>query len=190
MEENNTENRYKPESNDFKPKTEEELAKERKNRKRELIAGAIGDMGSAFANLIFTTKGATSTITTSGNNRQMTLTDRINKRHKEEDEAYDKKLSAWDKEQKRLEKERKANEREDIHPDFKPLKSQWNSKDYISHIYNDFISEVAARNKANGNEDSPLLTYLKAQANDPLARARPYVMQSVLYADGGGGQGG
>lgn len=183
MEENSTENSYKRESNDFKPKTEDEVAKERKSRKWELIAGAVGDMGSALANLFFSTKGAPSTISASGKNRQVTLMDKINRRHKEEDEAYGKKLSAWEKEQKRLEKERKADEREDIHPDFKPLKSQWNSKDYISHLYNDLISEVEARNKgAKGKVESPLQAYLLAQANQPLARARPYVMQSVLYS--------
>lgn len=181
MEEKDTENTLNPGRNGFQPKIEEEKAKERKKRKRELIAGAIGDMGSAFANLFFTTKGAPSMINTAGKNRQPTLMERINNRHKEEDNAYGKQLSAWDNEQKRLEKERTANEREDIHPDFKPLKSQWNSKDYITQVYNDFLQEVRSRNKANKKIDSPLERYLDEAISETYARARPYMMQTVLY---------
>ncbi|MBD5205020.1 MAG: hypothetical protein HDS84_01390 [Bacteroidales bacterium] len=140
MEDNNIDNIYNQESKDFKQKSEEELAKERKKRKLELITGAIGDIGSAFSNLFLTTKGAPSTIPTTGKNRQMTLMDRIKSRHKEEDECYGKKLSAWEKEQ---EKKRKIEEKaakenevlEDIHPDFRPKVKNWEKKDYIDVLY-------------------------------------------------------
>lgn len=175
MEEKNTETASNQGNNGFTPKSEEEMAKERKKRKRELIAGAIGDMGSAFANLFFTTKGAPSMINTAGKNRQPTLMERINNRHKEEDNTYGKQLSAWDKEQKRLEKERKANERQnDIHPDFRPLKSNWNSDDFMSYIYDDFRAELNHRKYNN------TLHQIENQINNASSRSRPYLMQDII----------
>lgn len=175
MEEKDTENTLNPGRNGFQPKSEEEMAKDRKNRKRELIAGAIGDLGSAFANLFFTTKGAPSIINSTGKNRQPTLMERISSRHKEEDNAYGKQLSAWDKEQKRLEKERKANERQnDIHPDFRPLKSNWNSDDFMSYIYDDFRAEL------NHRKNYSTLHQIENQINNASSRSRPYLMQDLI----------
>ncbi|MDE6481032.1 MAG: hypothetical protein K2L45_12275 [Muribaculaceae bacterium] len=184
MDENNTENRYKPESNDFKPKTEEELAKERKSRKWELIAGAVGDMGSAFANLFFTTKGAPSTISTAGKNRQITLMDRVNRRYKEEDEAYGKKLSAWEKEREKQRKEAerlaKENERVDIHAEFNPLASHWDDKDYIGQMYESLQGELKEHLNSKGIKESKFIKELSRQYKDNSPRVLPYIQQSIL----------
>lgn len=123
----------------FKPMSEEEEKKQRRSRKLELIAGAIGDMGSALTNLIFTTKGAPTMIKT-GKDKQLTLMERIYGRQKNEDTAYQKQKSVWEKEQERQRKEAekaaKDNEViEDIHPDFQPKVKNWEQKDYVDLLY-------------------------------------------------------
>lgn len=53
--------RFFRENSTFKPKTKEDVEKERKRQKREAVFAAIGDGISALSNLWFTTQGAPST---------------------------------------------------------------------------------------------------------------------------------
>lgn len=174
------------ESADFKPKTEEDLAKERKRRKFELIAGAIGDGISSLSNLFFASKGAPSTINTSGKKTVPSLMDSIRSKHKEQDSKYNDALTAWQKEQEKKEREfekkkkeaekiAKENERQnDIHADFRPLKSNWQSVDFLSYIYDDFRAELNHRKYHN------TLHQIENQINNASARSRPYLMQDLI----------
>lgn len=134
----------------FKPKTEEEVAKERKSRKWELIAGAIGDGVSSLSNLFFATKGAPVATASTGKQRQPTLMERIYGRHKEEDKAYNANLTAWEKEQekKRKEADELAKENdvvEDIHDNYKPKTKNWDNEAYIDFVFDKFYKDIDAK---------------------------------------------
>lgn len=135
-------------SNEFAPMTSEEQIKLQKNRKRELIAGAIGEGLTSLSNLFFATKGAP---TTSSNlkrgNRYPTLLERIYGRHKEEDAAYEKQKSVWEKEHEKKRKEAEMHAKkneiiEDIHPDFQPKLTTWEQKTYIDTLYEQLRAEI------------------------------------------------
>ncbi len=113
------------------------------------------------------------------------LYDRISGRHKKEDDIYNSILNAWEKEQdkKRNEEKRQAklNAREtDIHPDFTPLKSQWNSKDYIATVFDDFKAELSDHLKKKGIKSNHMVTELDSFISSASDRSRPYHMQSAL----------
>lgn len=163
---------------EFIPKSAEDERKENRNRKWELIAGAIGDGVSAFSNLIFASKGAPNMQTTS-------LVESIKRKHSAQDAEYGKRLSAWEKEQEKIRKESerqaKRNARENIHPNFNPLQSHWNDKEYIGVMYDDLLSEVASKNKKLGKSSSPLYEHLKRQIEMTPKNVQPYLQQSILY---------
>lgn len=156
------------ESADFKPKTEEDLAKERKSRKLELIAGAIGDGISSLSNLFFVSKGAPSMINTSGKKTVPSLMDNIRTKHKEQDSKYNDALTAWQKDKEKQEREfekkkkeaekiAKENERVEIHSDFKPKFKNWEQEDYINLVFNDLKQalEKHSLERALANKDDP-----------------------------------
>lgn len=123
----------------FTPITEEETLKQQNSRKKELIAGAIGDGVNAFANLFFASKGAPISHS-KGKEKMPTLYDRIYGRHKKDDEAYNTKFNAWEKENEKKRKEAEKNAREnerieDIHPDFQPLARHWDDRVWIDMTY-------------------------------------------------------
>lgn len=165
----------------FTPMSGSDMEKQRKSRKKELIAAAIGEGISSLSNLFFASKGAPAAKPATAKQRQPTLMERIYGRHKEEDRTYNANFSAWEKEQEKKRKEAEANAREEIHADFKPLKRNWNDKDYITQLFTDFESEVRTRNRKNKKDTSPLEEHLYNTIKSTPERVRPYLMQTILY---------
>lgn len=122
---------------EFTPKTADEIAKE---RKRELIAGAIGDSIIGLSNLYFAGKGAPIYINTSSDKSNSkiskTLIQTILNRHKREDTAYESNLKNWEKEQENKKKEEEANARVNITDKYSFKRSNWEDPDFINELYN------------------------------------------------------
>ncbi|MDE7441697.1 MAG: hypothetical protein K2M69_06005 [Muribaculaceae bacterium] len=175
FEEKKEENVY----SDFTPKSEDDLKKERRNRKRELIVGAIGDGLSSLSNLFFATKGAPVTKDV-GTNHYPSLVERIQARHKSEDDKYNNSYKEWSRynEKKRAadEKARQASEREDLHPNFKPLVKDWDDKEYVDLLYN-YLLNASSQGESHAN----LYNFLESQKSSLSSlKSYPYFQQSFI----------
>lgn len=168
---------------EFRPKTSEEKEKEYKDRKRRLIIGAIGDGIKGFSDIFFASKDAPF----SSSAKPLSLTDRIYGRIKKENEIYQKNLENWEKKKEKQNKEfallAKKNEREDVHAEYKPLKSHWNDKEYISLLYDDLLGAIEHEQKKNKNIDLSALQAALDVANQEHWNSNvfPYHKQSILY---------
>lgn len=166
----------------FSPKTDEERAKQKKNRKWELIVGAIADGVSSFSNLFFTTKGAPSMI----QGKQPTLTERIYGRHRREDADYNNMYSAWEKEQRRkqkgAEKIAKENERLNIHSEYSPLLKNWDNDDYVNLLYEDLQKEIFRQQKNKGMKTSKLLDELTNSVGNYSTGVQPYIKRTKIQS--------
>lgn len=167
--ENESNNFCTTSSEDFHPMTSEELENQKKNRKKELIVGAIGDGISAFANLFFTTKGAPSAYKSNNRGKKSSypsLMERIYGRHKDEDAVYNQRKTEWEKEQekseqefqkrkKAAENEARENARAEIHEKFSPKEKNWDDDGYVDYIFQVFKRHIDDNtSRTNEYEDS------------------------------------
>lgn len=139
---------------EFKPKTQNDIEREKKRRRTEAIVGAIGDGLTSLTNLFFTTKGAPSIINGDVENKKVkatpTILSSIIERHKNEDEDYSKKYSIWEKQQREIakqnesrrkqeEKEAEKNRRYELANNFGIKECNWGNLDFINQLYNGIL---------------------------------------------------
>lgn len=166
MEDKNTNIQEQAETS-FKPKTDIENASEKKARKAELIASAIGDAVSSLSNLFFASKGAPyikGGTSASQNESNNTLTQAILGRHKKEDEDYNQRLKSWEKKQEKIIKEQEKEANVSIGDGVSFKKSNWESKDFINEAFDYFMvnnkdTELATQLWDRQNVHEPNLTW-------------------------------
>lgn len=130
----------------FTPKSDKDLIREKKDRKRELVISAIGDGISSLSNLFFTTKGAPSQIQTTGKNAYKPMTSRLQEKFKLEDQEYQNAFVNW---QKVKEKEQKDNQQFKLNDNYSLNKNNWGDTDYVNELFEYMIDINKDENLSN-----------------------------------------